>query len=204
MSRAMPSTAALTASGDCIDHVLTDFQPLGVHVVIFDLLHAHRLALEPGGEGLDDQHPHDEGPLGAYRAKRSDLPHPLVVEAMQLLVRRRPVEGAGGVLHEAVHRIDLAALVAGNYARRDTCGTHENHKGTGIVFAKSAARRKQKFIERIIAGRIESGHLRKGDTIANVGGTNMPMAHYILTVTFNPGASAKPAAPAPTERIPKR
>ncbi|MNX25771.1 hypothetical protein D3C86_558240 [compost metagenome] len=37
------STTARTARRDCIDHVLADFQPLGVHVVIFKLLDAHRL-----------------------------------------------------------------------------------------------------------------------------------------------------------------
>src|SRR3954447_15032340 len=52
--------------------------------------------------------------------------------------------------------------------------------------------------------KVEFKGLEDLDTIANVSGTNMPMAHYILTVTFNPSASAKPAAPAPTERVPRR
>lgn len=36
------------------------------------------------------------------------------------------------------------------------------------------------------------------DTLANIGGANLPMSHYILVVTFNPNANEKPAAtPAP-------
>ena len=39
------------------------------------------------------------------------------------------------------------------------------------------------------------------ETIANVGGTNAPMSRYILSVTFNPNAAAKPSAtPAPSRR----
>lgn len=37
------------------------------------------------------------------------------------------------------------------------------------------------------------------ETVANIGGSNLPMSHYILAITFNPNAKAKPAAtPAPT------
>jgi len=32
------------------------------------------------------------------------------------------------------------------------------------------------------------------ETVANIGGTTVPMSRYILSVTFNPNASAKPAA----------
>ena len=52
--------------------------------------------------------------------------------------------------------------------------------------------------------KVEFKGLEDLDTIANVGGTNMPMAHYILIVTFNPLTAAKPAVLAPTERVPKR
>ena len=52
--------------------------------------------------------------------------------------------------------------------------------------------------------KIEFKGLEDLDTIVSVGGTNMAMAHYILTVTFNPGAAAKPAAAPPTERASKR
>jgi hypothetical protein len=32
------------------------------------------------------------------------------------------------------------------------------------------------------------------ETVANIGGTNVPMSRYVLSVTFNPNAAAKPAA----------
>src|SRR5437588_6508202 len=39
------------------------------------------------------------------------------------------------------------------------------------------------------------------ETVTNLGGTNVPMSRYILTVTFNPNVAAKPAAsPAPGRR----
>ena len=42
------------------------------------------------------------------------------------------------------------------------------------------------------------------ETVANIGGTNVPMSRYILSVTFNPNAAAKPAAtPAPGRKKPR-
>jgi Tfp pilus assembly protein PilN len=42
------------------------------------------------------------------------------------------------------------------------------------------------------------------ETVANLGGTSVPMSRYILSITFNPNAVAKPAAPpAPGKRKPK-
>ncbi|HWY39450.1 MAG TPA: hypothetical protein VNX27_01515 [Chthoniobacterales bacterium] len=42
------------------------------------------------------------------------------------------------------------------------------------------------------------------ETVANIGGTNVPMSHYILLVTFNPNASAKPTpTPVPTRAKPR-
>src|SRR6202048_1117387 len=39
------------------------------------------------------------------------------------------------------------------------------------------------------------------ETVANLGGTNVPMARYILSVTFNPNAAAKPpTAPASSRK----
>src|SRR6266581_3229830 len=39
------------------------------------------------------------------------------------------------------------------------------------------------------------------ETVANLGGTNVPMSRYLLSVTFNPTAKAKPAGtPAPGRR----
>jgi hypothetical protein len=45
---------------------------------------------------------------------------------------------------------------------------------------------------------VEFKGLEDLDTIVNVGGTNMAMAHYILIVNFSPGASTAAATPAPT------
>lgn len=52
--------------------------------------------------------------------------------------------------------------------------------------------------------KIEFKGLEDLDTIVNVGGSNMAMAHYTLTVTFNPGAPTKPTAAQATERTPRR
>jgi hypothetical protein len=42
------------------------------------------------------------------------------------------------------------------------------------------------------------------ETLANIGGTNVPMSHYILLITFKSKASAKPVAtPAPARAKPK-
>src|SRR5256886_5377131 len=38
------------------------------------------------------------------------------------------------------------------------------------------------------------------ETVANLGGTNVPMSRYILSVTFNPNAPAKPATAPPSGR----
>src|SRR5947209_4310254 len=35
------------------------------------------------------------------------------------------------------------------------------------------------------------------ETVANLGGTNVPMSRYVLSITFNPTAPAKSASPAP-------
>ena len=48
--------------------------------------------------------------------------------------------------------------------------------------------------------KVEFKALEDLDTIVNVGGTNMAMAHYVLTVNFNPapGAKSPAASPAPS------
>ncbi len=50
--------------------------------------------------------------------------------------------------------------------------------------------------------KIEFRTLEDLDTIVNVGGTNMAMAHYVLSVSFNPYAGA--AASSPAERPAKQ
>jgi hypothetical protein len=52
--------------------------------------------------------------------------------------------------------------------------------------------------------KVEFKALEDLDTIVNVGGTNMAMAHYILTVTFETGAPGKPAAAVAPEKASKR
>jgi hypothetical protein len=42
------------------------------------------------------------------------------------------------------------------------------------------------------------------DTIVNVGGTNMPMAHYLLAINFNPGPMGKSAASPTPDHTRKR
>ena len=43
------------------------------------------------------------------------------------------------------------------------------------------------------------------ETVANIGGTNVPMSRYVLSITFNPNAAAKPGAtPAVLRKKPKK
>ncbi len=52
--------------------------------------------------------------------------------------------------------------------------------------------------------KVEFKTLEDVETVANLNGTNVPMSRYILAITFNPNATAKPAAtPAPGRRKPK-
>jgi hypothetical protein len=51
--------------------------------------------------------------------------------------------------------------------------------------------------------KVEFKGLEDLDTIVSVGGTNMAMAHYVLIVTFNPGAATAAATP-PAGRPSKR
>jgi hypothetical protein len=51
--------------------------------------------------------------------------------------------------------------------------------------------------------KVEFKALEDLDTIVNIGGSNMPMAHFSLTVNFNPGA-AKPTPPPVRVRTPKQ
>src|SRR5437763_4410091 len=45
--------------------------------------------------------------------------------------------------------------------------------------------------------KVEFKTLEDVETVANLGGTNVPMSRYILSITFNPTAPAKSASPAP-------
>jgi hypothetical protein len=52
--------------------------------------------------------------------------------------------------------------------------------------------------------KVEFKTLEDLDTIVNVGGANMPMAHYLLAVNFNPGPMAKSAASPSPDHARKR
>jgi hypothetical protein len=62
---------------------------------------------------------------------------------------------------------------------------------------------RQMLIEQLGHGysgvKVEFKTLEDLDTIVNVGGTNMPMAHYVLAINFNPSPAAKSAA-SPTRK----
>ena len=89
----------------------------------------------------------------------------------------------------------------------------EDNKGIGVSLEGVAAGReprsaaedlRQMLTEQLAQSysevKVEFKALEDLDTIVNVGGTNMAMAHYVLTVNFNPASPAKsPAAsPAPS------
>jgi Tfp pilus assembly protein PilN len=67
---------------------------------------------------------------------------------------------------------------------------------------------RQMLIEQLGHGysgvKVEFKTLEDLDTIVNVGGTNMPMAHYLLAINFNPSATAKSAASSAPDHIRKR
>jgi hypothetical protein len=67
---------------------------------------------------------------------------------------------------------------------------------------------RQMLIEQLGQGysgvKVEFKTLEDLDTIVNVGGTNMPMAHYLLAVNFNPGPMAKSAASPTPDHARKR
>jgi len=91
-------------------------------------------------------------------------------------------------------------------------GVLEDDKGVTITIDGVAAAReprsaaedlRQMLLEQLGKSyhdvKVEFKTLEDVETVANLSGTNVPMARYILSITFNPNAAAKPAAtPAPT------
>ncbi len=67
---------------------------------------------------------------------------------------------------------------------------------------------RQMLIEQLGHGyggvKVEFKTLEDLDTIVNVGGTNMPMAHYLLAINFNPSPAAKSAASPTPDHTRKR
>src|SRR6267143_318493 len=88
----------------------------------------------------------------------------------------------------------------------------EDDKGVSIIIDGVAAAReprsaaedlRQMLIEQLGKSyhdvKVEFKTLEDVEAVANLGGTNVPMARYILSITLNPNAGAKPAAtPAPS------
>jgi hypothetical protein len=67
---------------------------------------------------------------------------------------------------------------------------------------------RQMLIEQLGHGysgvKVEFRTLEDLDTIVNVGGTNMPMAHYLLAINFNPSPTAKSASSSAPDHTRKR
>jgi len=91
-------------------------------------------------------------------------------------------------------------------------GVLEDDKGVTITIDGVAAAReprsaaedlRQMLIEQLGKSyhdvKVEFKTLEDVEAVANLGGTNVPTARYILSITFNPNAAAKPAStPAPS------
>ena len=94
----------------------------------------------------------------------------------------------------------------------------DDNKGVSVSIEGAAAGRepraaaedlRQMLVEQLSQSyrdvKVEFKGLEDLDTIASVGGTSMAMAHFALSVNFNPGANSKPAAsPAPNGAAPRR
>ena len=92
----------------------------------------------------------------------------------------------------------------------------DENKGIGLTIEGVAAGRepraaaedlRQLLLEQLAASyrdvRVEFKTLEDLDTLANVGGSNMPMARYTLTVSFNPSAPGALPSPAPPRAVKK-
>ena len=69
-----------------------------------------------------------------------------------------------GLAHHVViaDLVFLAALIAGDHARRDVCGAHHHRKGRGVVFAETAQGLEQEFVHRL---RPQAGGLQRVDIL---------------------------------------
>ena len=111
----------------------------------------------------------------------------------------------------------IARCVAPNAQLTSIQGTLlDDNKSIGVSIEGVAAGRepravaedlRQMLLEQLAQSygevKIEFKALEDLDTIVNISGANMAMAHYILTVTFNAAPPAKAASPAPA-RPPKK
>lgn len=111
----------------------------------------------------------------------------------------------------------VSRCVAPNTQLTGIEGSSTDEKGISVAIEGVAAGRepravaedlRQMLVEQLGQSysevKVEFKALEDLDTLANVGGTNMAMAHYILTVTFKPTGAAKTAAtPAPVKAAKK-
>ncbi len=92
----------------------------------------------------------------------------------------------------------------------------DENKGIGLTIEGVAAGRepraaaedlRQLLLEQLAASyrdvKVEFKTLEDLDTLANVGGSNMPMARYTLTISFNPSAPSGSSSPAPARSVKK-
>jgi hypothetical protein len=114
----------------------------------------------------------------------------------------------------------VSRCVAPNAQLTSLDGTADEAKGVDVALEGIAAGRepraeaeelRQLLLEQLGASykdvKVEFKTLEDLDTVANVGGANLPMARFILAVDFNPFPAAKPAAPArvrPVKNEPKQ
>lgn len=112
----------------------------------------------------------------------------------------------------------VTRCVAPNTQLTSIDGTvQDDYKGVTVAIEGTAAGRepraaaedlRQMLVEQLSQNykdvKIEFKTLEDLDTIVNVGGTNMAMAHYILNVSFNPYSAAKSPAASTTERPAKQ
>ena len=112
----------------------------------------------------------------------------------------------------------IARCVAPNIQLTSIEGSvHEDNKSVSVSIEGVAAGReprsaaedlRQMLGEQLGQGytevKVEFKALEDLDTIVNIGGSTMAMAHYILSVTFNPQPAVKPAASPPPPRTPKQ
>jgi hypothetical protein len=89
----------------------------------------------------------------------------------------------------------------------------DENKGVSLTIDGVAAGRepraaaedlRQLLLEQLAASyrdvKVEFKTLEDLDTLANIGGSNMPMARYTLTISFNPSSSSASPSPAPSRK----
>jgi Tfp pilus assembly protein PilN len=107
----------------------------------------------------------------------------------------------------------VAHCVAPNTQLTSIEGTAMDDKGVAVSIEGVAAGRepraaaedlRQMLVEQLGKSyhdvKVEFKALEDLDTIVNVGGTNMAMSHYILTIAFAPNEALKGASPSPDKR----